>query len=222
VGAARRHDQRRELSQSTRSTAIGPVATADDVREALRFARGNRLKVIAAAAQHGRHASSGTRRAGHDRFQQMSLDAGRKCSRSERRALARDQSYCIRNNAVKAMHRPTSSPSVESITVTPHGMDHHAARGRDRAPMRVMAADGSINRPADREPRAFNLVVAGTSVGVILTRTSTSPTNAIYRLDRRTLGKPSFQRVRARHREGQPLRVDVRHLSTSPASFLDE
>jgi len=206
------------------------VATADDVREALRFARENRLKVSIAGVRHSMGGHAFVRNGvvlDMTGFNRMSLDAGRKVLTVQSGARWHEiQSYLHPKYAVKAMQSTDIFTVGGSITVNAHGMDHNAGSvgGTVRA-MRVMLPDGSIQQTSRTEnPELFNLVVGGYGLfGVILDADLDIADNAIYRSDRRTLRYTEFpalfERVIAKDSR---YALMYGHLSTSPASFLDE
>jgi FAD/FMN-containing dehydrogenase len=206
------------------------VETAQDVREALRFARENRLKVSIAGVRH----SMGGHAFARDSvvldmtgFNGMSLDESRKVLTVQSGARWHDiQSRLHPKYAVKAMQSTDIFTVGGSIAVNAHGMDHNAGSVGDTVrAMRVMLTDGSILRASRSEnTELFNLVVGGYGLfGVILDADLDVTDNALYRSDRRILRYTEFPALFERE-----IATDNRyalmygHLSTAPSSFLDE
>jgi FAD/FMN-containing dehydrogenase len=206
------------------------IRTTDDVRKALAFARRGGLRISPAGVRHsmGGHAfSRGGLVLDMTRFNRMTLDADRRVLTVESGATWHDiQSHLHPRFAVKAMQSTDIFTVGGSISVNAHGMDHQAGSvGRTIRAMRVMLADGSIQQVSRSEsPELFNLVVGGYGLfGVILDVDLDITDNVVYQSERRVIDYRVFLDVLNREILPDPsYGLMYGHLSTSPASFLDE
>jgi FAD/FMN-containing dehydrogenase len=206
------------------------VRSADDVRQALAFARRNGLKVSAAGVKHsmGGHAfARGGLVLDMTSFTRMSLDAERRVLTVESGATWHDiQNYLHPRFAVKAMQSTDIFTVAGSISVNAHGMDHQAGSvGRTIRAMRVMLADGTIRQvSATENADLFNLVVGGYGLfGIILDVDLEVTENVVYQSERHVIDYHAFLDVL--NREILPdtsFGLMYGHLSTSPSTFLDE
>ncbi len=206
------------------------VRSSEDVRRALALARTRGLKVSAAGVKHsmGGHAfARGGLVLDMTRFNQMSLDRERRILTVESGATWHDiQSYLHPRFAVKAMQSTDIFTVGGSISVNAHGMDHHAGSvGRTLRATRVMLPDGTVQQVSrDEHAKLFNLVVGGYGLfGVILDVDLDVTDNVVYQSERRVIDYRGFPEILTR--EILPDRsygLMYGHLSTSPASFLNE
>lgn len=206
------------------------VRDVEDVRRALAFARDNGLTVSVAGVKHS---MGGQALARHGivldmtRFNRMSLDTATRVVTVQSGATWHDiQNLLHPRFAVKAMQSTDIFTVGGSISVNAHGMDHHVgAIGRTVRAMRVMLVDGSVRTVSRTEnPELFHLVVGGYGLfGVILDVDLDVTDNTVYRSERRIVAVRDFPALFAKE-----LALDGRvalmyaHLSTSPASLLDE
>jgi FAD/FMN-containing dehydrogenase len=206
------------------------IHRAEDIREALRFARANNLKVSVAGIRHSQGGHAFARHAlvlDMTTYNAMSLDAKEKTLRVQSGARWHDiQNYLDPGFAVKAMQSTDIFTVGGSIAVNAHGMDHQAGSvGRTVRAMRVMLSDGRIVEVSrTQQPELFNLVVGGYGLfGIVLDADLDVTDNAVYRSERRILSYKEFPQVFSRE-----IAMDDRyslmygHLSTAPQSLLDE
>jgi FAD/FMN-containing dehydrogenase len=206
------------------------VTRADDVRRALAFAKANGLKTSIAGVRHsmGGHAfARGAVVLDMTAFKRMSLDADTKTLRVESGASWHDiQSFLHPRFAVKAMQSTDIFTVGGSISVNAHGMDHRAGSvgGSVRA-MRVMRPDGVVEEVSPTaNPRLFNLVVGGYGLfGVILDVDLEVTDNVVYQSARRIIDYRAFPALLNKEiLPDESYGLLYGHLSTSPASLLEE
>ena len=206
------------------------VESADDVRNALRFAKEQHLKVSIAGIRHSQGGQAFAKHAvvlDMTTFNRMRLDESRKVLTVQSGARWHDiQSQLHPKYAVKAMQSTDIFTVGGSIAVNAHGMDHRSGsvRGSIRA-MRVMLPDGTIaNVSRDENAELFDLVVGGYGLfGVVLDADLDVVDNAIYQSDRRVLRYTEFREVFRREIDPDPrYALMYGHLSTAPQSLLDE
>ncbi|MGH7356981.1 MAG: FAD-binding oxidoreductase, partial [Candidatus Rokuibacteriota bacterium] len=206
------------------------VRDVEDVRRALRFARDNGLPVSVAGVKHSMGGQALARNGlvlDMTAFNRMMLDAARKVLTVQSGATWHEiQNVLHPRFAVKAMQSTDIFSVGGSISVNAHGMDHRVgALGRTVRAMRVMLADGSV-RTVSRTENAdlFGLVVGGYGLfGVILDVDLDVTDNAVYRSERRIIAARDFPALFDTELEpDRRLALLYAHLSTSPASFLDE
>lgn len=206
------------------------IETVDDIREALRFARENHLKVSIAGVRHSQGGQAFARNAivlDMTGFNRMRVDKDRRILTVQSGARWHDiQSFLHPALAIKAMQSTDIFTVGGSIAVDAHGMDHRAGSvgGSVRA-MRVMLPDGTVEQISRTEnPQLFNLVVGGYGLfGVILDADLDVVDNAVYQSERRILRYTEFPAVFAREIEPDDrYALLYGHLSTAPQSFLDE
>jgi len=215
---------------STPVYGVVQVRDVEDVRRALRFARDNDLTVSVAGVKHS---MGGQALARHGivldmtRFNRMSLDAAARVLTVQSGATWHDiQNLLHPRFAVKAMQSTDIFTVGGSISVNAHGMDHRVgAIGRTVRAMRVMLADGAVHTVSRTEhPELFRLVVGGYGLfGVILDVDLDVTDNAVYRSERRIVAARDFPALFEKDLapDGR-VALMYAHLSTSPASFLDE
>src|SRR5215210_2962311 len=144
---------------------IVQVTNVDDIKNALKFAKENKLKVSMAGARHSMGGQAFFRNAlvlDMTKFNQMSLDEADKVLTVQSGAKWHDiQNFLHPKFAVKAMQSRDIFTLGGSISVNAHGMDHQAgAVGSTIRSMHVMLPDGSIVRAGRTENvELFDLVV---------------------------------------------------------------
>jgi FAD/FMN-containing dehydrogenase len=209
---------------------IVQVRNVDDLKNALQFAKDNRLKVSIAGVRHSMGGQAFFKNAlvlDMTRFNAMSLDEGAKVLTVQSGATWHDiQSYLHPKYAVKAMQSTDIFSVGGSISVNAHGMDHQVgALGKTIRSMRVMLPDGSIQRVSRTEnPELFNLVVGGYGLfGIVLDVELDITDNVIYETSRQIIDYKAFPDLFATElAANQKLGLFYGHLSTSPQSFLQE
>jgi FAD/FMN-containing dehydrogenase len=205
------------------------VKSADDVRQALAFARSRGLKISAAGVKHsmGGHAfARGGVVLDMTTFNRMSLDAERRVLTVESGATWHDiQAHLHPRLAVKAMQSTDIFTVGGSISVNAHGMDHQSGSvgGSVRA-MRVMLADGSVVQASRTEnERLFQHVVGGYGLfGVILDVDLDVVENVVYQSERHVLPYGEFPGLLQQIVGDPAIGLMYGHLSTSPGSLLQE
>jgi FAD/FMN-containing dehydrogenase len=178
---------------------IVQVRNVDDLKNALQFAKDNRLKVSIAGVRHSMGGQAFFKNAlvlDMTRFNAMSLDEGAKVLTVQSGATWHDiQSYLHPKYAVKAMQSTDIFSVGGSISVNAHGMDHQVgALGKTIRSMRVMLPDGSIQRVSRTEnPELFNLVVGGYGLfGIVLDVELDITDNVIYETSRQIIDYKAF------------------------------
>jgi len=209
---------------------IVQVTSIDDIKNALIFAKENKLKVSMAGVRHSMGGQAFFRNnlvLDMTKFNQMSLDEESKTLTVQSGATWHDiQSFLHPKFAVKAMQSTDIFTVGGSISVNAHGIDHLAGSvGSSIRSMRVMLADGSIvNVSREENPELFSLVVGGYGLfGVILDVDLEVVNNDIYQTERQVVSYKSFPEIFDNEILPDPnLGLFYGHLSTAPGSLLDE
>jgi FAD/FMN-containing dehydrogenase len=209
---------------------IVQVTNNDDIKNALIYARDNKLKVSMAGARHsmgGQAFSQNGVVLDMTKFNQMSLDEANKILTVQSGATWHDiQTFLHPKYAVKAMQSTDIFTVGGSISVNAHGMDHKAGSvGGTIKAMRVMLADGSIVTVSPTEnPELFNLVVGGYGLfGVVLDVDIEITDNTIYQTERQLITYKDFPAVFDKEiLPDDKLGLFYGHLSTAKESLLDE
>ncbi len=209
---------------------IVQVTSVDDIRNALIFARENKLKVSMAGVRHsmgGQTFYKNNLVLDMTKFNQMSLDEANKVLTVQSGATWHDiQNFLHPKFAVKAMQSTDIFTVGGSISVNAHGMDHLAGSvGSSIRSMRVMLADGSIlNVSREENPELFSLVVGGYGLfSVILDVDLEIVHNDIYQTERQVVSYQDFPEIFENEVLPDPnLGLFYGHLSTAPASLLNE
>ena len=184
-----------------RTPVFGVVAvrTADDVKNALAFARTNGRKVSIAGVRHSMGGQAFARDAvvlDMRNYNQMSLDEANKVLTVESGATWHDiQNFLHPKYAVKAMQSTDIFTVGGSIAVNAHGMDHNTgAIGGTIRSLRLMLPDGSIQQLSrDENPELFNLVIGGYGLfGVILDVQLDITDNVVYEYEHRVVDYTEF------------------------------
>ena len=206
------------------------VRQADDVRNALAFARQHKLRVSIAGVRHSQGGQAFAKNAvvlDMRGFNRITLD--------EQAAVVRVESGASWHEIQKAIHPKWAVKSMQStdifsvggsISVNAHGMDHRSGSvGRTVRSMRVMLPDGTIrNVSRSEDARLFNLVVGGYGLfGVILDVALEIVPNAVYESAREVIDYQQFVPVLAsRIVTNARIGLTYAHLSTAPQSLLRE
>jgi FAD/FMN-containing dehydrogenase len=209
---------------------IVKVTSADDIKNALQFARENKLKVSMAGVRHsmgGQAFFKNNLVLNMKGFNQIRLNEAEKTITVQSGATWHDiQAFLHPKYAVKAMQSTDIFTVGGSISVNAHGMDHLAGSvGSSIRAMRVMLADGGIvDLSRDENPELFNLVVGGYGLfGVILDVDLEIVDNDVYQTERQVVSYKDFPAIFENEILPDPnLGLFYGHLSTAPASLLDE
>ena len=209
---------------------IVKIASVDDIKNALQFARENKLKVSMAGVRHsmgGQAFYKNNLVLNMKGFNKIQLNEAEKTITVQSGATWHDiQNFLHPRYAVKAMQSTDIFTVGGSISVNAHGMDHLAGSvGSSIRAMRVMLADGSIvNVSRDENPELFQLVVGGYGLfGVILDVDLEIVDNAIYQTERQVVNTTDFPEIFENEILPDPnLGLFYGHLSTAPSSLLDE
>ena len=206
------------------------ITRVDDIRNALQFARENKLKVSMAGVRHSMGGQAFYRNnlvLDMKRFDKIELHKARKTIVVQSGATWHDiQNFLHPKYAVKSMQSTDIFTVGGSISVNAHGMDHLAGSvGSSIRSMRVMLADGSIVKVSREEnPELFNLVVGGYGLfGVILDVELEIVDNDVYQTERQVVNYKDFPEIFENEILPDPnLGLFYGHLSTAPSSLLDE
>lgn len=209
---------------------IVQVTSVEDIKNALIFAKENKLKVSMVGVRHsmgGQAFYKNNLVLDMTKFNQMSLDEANKVLTVQSGATWHDiQNFLHPKFAVKAMQSTDIFTVGGSISVNAHGMDHLAGSvGSSIRAMRVMLADGSIvDVSREENPDLFNLVIGGYGLfGVILDVDIDITENVVYQTERQVVSYKDFPEIFENEILPDPdLGLFYGHLSTAPASLLDE
>jgi FAD/FMN-containing dehydrogenase len=209
---------------------IVQVTNIDDIKNALAFARENKLKVSMAGARHSMGGQAFFRNAlvlDMTKFNQMSLDEANKVLTVQSGATWHDiQNFLHPKFAVKAMQSRDIFTLGGSISVNAHGMDHTTGSvGSTIRSMRVMLPDGTITRVSRTEnAELFDLVVGGYGLfGVILDVELEVTENVVYGIDYRYIDYAKFPEIFEDELLPDPeLGLFYGHLSTAKGSLLKD
>lgn len=209
---------------------IVKITSVDDIKNALQFARENKLKVSMAGVKHsmgGQAFYKNNLVLDMKGFNKMQLNEAEKTINVQSGATWHDiQSTLHPKYAVKAMQSTDIFTVGGSISVNAHGMDHLAGSvGSSIRSMRVMLADGSVvNVSTEENAELFNLVVGGYGLfGVILDVDLEIVNNDIYQTERQIVSYRDFPEIFENEILSNPdLGLFYGHLSTAQGSLLDE
>ncbi|MCI0549845.1 MAG: FAD-binding oxidoreductase [Anaerolineae bacterium] len=181
---------------------IVKITSVDDIKNALQFARENKLKVSMAGVRHsmgGQAFYKNNLVLDMKGFNKIQLNEAEKTITVQSGATWHDiQSFLHPKHAVKAMQSTDIFSVGGSISVNAHGMDHLAGSvGSSIRSMRVMLADGSIlNVNREENPELFSLVVGGYGLfGVILDVDLEIVNNDIYQTERQLVRYKEFPEI---------------------------
>lgn len=214
----------------TQVYGIVQITNIDDIKNALVFAKENKLKVSMAGVRHsmgGQAFYKNNLVLDMRNFNTIQLNEESKTVIVQSGVTWHDlQNVLHPKYAVKAMQSTDIFTVGGSISVNAHGMDHHAGSvGSSIRSMRVMLADGSIvSVSRDENPELFSLVVGGYGLfGVILDVELDVVDNDVYVTEREIVSYKDFPAVFENNILPDPnLGLFYGHLSTAPASLLDE
>lgn len=206
------------------------ITSVDDIKNALQFARENKLKVSMAGMRHsmgGQAFYKNNLVLNMKGFNQIQLNEAEKTITVQSGATWHDiQNFLHPRYAVKSMQSTDIFTVGGSISVNAHGMDHLAGSvGSSIRAMRLMLADGSIvNVSRDENAELFQLVVGGYGLfGVILDVELEIVDNDIYQTERQVVPTGEFPAIFENEILPDPnLGLFYGHLSTAPSSLLDE
>lgn len=209
---------------------IVQITNIDDIKNALTFARENKLKVSMAGARHSMGGQSFFRNAlvlDMTKFNQMSLDEANKVLTVQSGATWHDiQNFLHPKFAIKAMQSRDIFTLGGSISVNAHGMDHTTGSvGSTIRSMRVMLPDGSIVRASRTEnAELFDLVIGGYGLfGVILDVELEVTDNVVYEIDYQDIDYAKFPELFKDELMPNPeLGLFYGHLSTAKESLLKD
>ena len=206
------------------------ITSVDDIKNALQFARENKLKVSMAGVRHsmgGQAFYKNNLVLDMQSFNKIELNEEEKTITVQSGATWHDiQSFLHPKYAVKAMQSTDIFTVGGSISVNAHGMDHLAGSvGSSIRSMSVMLEDGSIvNVSPEENAELFNLVVGGYGLfGVILEVDLEIVDNDIYQTERQIVSYKDFPEIFEKEiLPDKNLGLFYGHLSTAKGSLLDE
>jgi FAD/FMN-containing dehydrogenase len=206
------------------------ITTVEDIKNALQFARENKLRVSMAGMKHsmgGQAFFKNNLVLDMKEFKAIQLNEAEKTITVESGATWHAiQDFLHPNYAVKSMQSTDIFTVGGSISVNAHGMDHLAGSvGSSIRSMRVMLADGSIvNVSREENSELFDLVVGGYGLfAVILEVELEIVDNDVYQTERQLVSYKEFPEIF--ENEILPdlnLGLFYGHLSTAKGSLLDE
>src|ERR1700730_9322004 len=210
---------------------IAKISSVEDIRNALQFARENRLKVTIAGQRHSMGGQSFTKDGlvlDMRGFNQLKLDKGRKILNVQTGATwAQIQRLLDQQGlAVKAMQSINIFTVGGALSVNAHGIAHDPGQ---LAPtvraIRVMLSDGEIKTASPTEnSELFRLALGGYGLfGVILDADLDVVDNEVYKWNSKYLDYKDFPSYYAKNVEGNTrLGLAYGRLSISPGSYLQE
>lgn len=206
------------------------VASEEEVRAALAFARENGLKVAPAGVRHSMGGQAFARGAvvlDMTGFNRILLNETEQTITVQGGATWHNiQKVLHPKYAVKAMQSTDIFTVGGSISVNAHGMDHQVgALRRTIRSLRLMLVDGTVQTLSRTEnAELFDLVVGGYGLfGVILEATLEITHNAVYTTGRRYIDYQAFPKLWDEElAPDKKLGLMYSHLSTSPDDFLRE
>jgi len=209
---------------------IVKITSIDDIKNALIFAKENKLKVSMAGVKHsmgGQAFYKNNLVLDMKGFNKIQLNEAEKTVTVQSGATWHDiQTFLHPKYAVKAMQSTDIFTVGGSISVNAHGMDHLAGSvGSSIRSMRVMLADGSVvNVSPEENPELFKLVVGGYGLfGVILDVDLEIVNNDIYQTERQIVSYKDFPQIFENEVLPDPnLGLFYGHLSTARGTLLDE
>lgn len=207
------------------------VRSADDIRDALQFARENHLKVTAAGQRHSMGGQSFT----HDGlvldmrdFNQLKLDKEHKILTAQTGATWEQIQLFLdpEGLALQAMQSINIFSVGGTMSVNAHGIAHRPGplAGTVRS-FRIMLADGQIKRASSIENRElFRLALGGYGLfGVLLDVDLQLVDNEIYELKTQYMSYRDFPEYYRKNVGGNDnVGLIYGRLSVSPSSYLEE
>lgn len=221
-----------DVSCLDRTSVFGivQITSIDDIRNALIFARENKLQLSMAGVRHsmgGQAFFKNNLVLDMKGFKSIQLNEDEKTITVQSGATWHDiQNFLHPRYAVRSMQSTDIFTVGGSISVNAHGMDHLAGSvGSSIRSMRVMLADGTIvNVSRDENAELFNLVVGGYGLfGIILDVDLEIVDNDIYQTERQVVRYQEFPAIFENQILPDPnLGLFYGHLSTAKGSLLDE
>src|SRR3984893_1621483 len=210
---------------------IAKISSVEDIRNALQFARENRLKVTIAGQRHSMGGQSFTKDGlvlDMRGFNQLKLDKGRKILNVQTGATwAQIQRLLDQQGlAVKAMQSINIFTVGGALSVNAHGIAHDpgplapTVRG-----IRIVLSNGETKTASPSEnPELFRLALGGYGLfGVILDADLDVVDNEIYKWNSKYLDYKDFPDYYKKNIEGNPrFGSAYGRLSISPGSYLTE
>src|SRR5579863_5634250 len=209
---------------------ILPIKSEDELRNALSFARQQKLAVSIAGARHsmgGQAFATGALILDMREFNQMSVDTKNKILTVQSGAIWHHiQEYLNPYNlSIEAMQSIDMPTVGGTIAVNAHGLDHRIGGiASTILSLRLMLADGSI-QTASRSENAelFQAVVGGYGLfGVILDVQLALMDNLAYTEVRPIIQTQDFPSAYAAIANDPAYHMFYARLSTAPSSFLKE
>jgi FAD/FMN-containing dehydrogenase len=210
---------------------IAAISSVDDIRNALRFARENNLKVTTAGQRHSMGGQSFTKDGlvlDMRRFKQLNLDKAHKILNVQAGATwAQIQRLLDQHGlAVKAMQSINIFTVGGALSVNAHGIAHDPGQVAPTVrAIRIMLSNGEIKTASPTEnPELFRLALGGYGLfGVILDADLDVVDNEVYKWNTKYLDYKDFPDYYAKNVEGNPrLGLAYGRLSISPGSYLTE
>ena len=210
---------------------IAKIASENDVRNALRFAREHGLKVTSAGQQHSMGGQSFVRNGlvlDMKGFKRMSLDKEHAVLTVESGALWVDVQAFLdpQGFAVKAMQSINIFTVGGTLSVNAHGIAHDPGQIAPTVrSLRVMTADGEVRTASPAEnPELFRAVLGGYGLaGVILDARLDVVKNETYAWTREFMDYKDFPAYYAKNIEHDPeIGLFYGRLSVSPTSYLTQ
>lgn len=213
----------------TRVSGIVQVTTEDDIKNALKYAKENNLKVSVAGVKHSMGGQAFYKNAlilDMNKFNNIAVNESSMSAKVQSGATWHQiQGKLHPKYAVKAMQSTDIFSVGGSISVNAHGMDHQiGALGKTIKSMRVMLPNGEIVTTSKTEnPELFNLVVGGYGLfGIILDADLDITTNDIYNYTHEIIDYKEFPELFENKYKNSEYGLFYGHLSTAPSTFLKE
>lgn len=213
----------------TRISGIVQVETEDDIKNALKYARDNGLKVSVSAVKHSMGGQAFYKNAlilDMNKFNNISVNESSMSATVQSGATWHQiQNKLHPQYAVKAMQSTDIFSVGGSISVNAHGMDHQiGALGKTIKSMRVMLPNGEIVKTSPTEnPELFSLVVGGYGLfGIILDAELDITNNDIYDYSHEIIDYKEFPKLFKEKYSSDEYGLFYGHLSTAPSTFLKE
>src|SRR6266702_3749325 len=210
---------------------IVEVTSAEDIQNALKFAREHNLKVTAAGSRH----SMGGQTFVQDGvvldmrgFNQMRLDKEHKILNVQAGATWKQAQQLLDREglAVKAMQSINIFSVGGTLSVNAHGIAHDPGQIAPTVrSIRVMLSSGEIKTASPREnPELFRLALGGYGLfGVILDTDLDVVDNEVYIWKTHYLDYKDFPEYFRKNVQGQPrFGLMFARISISPSSYLTE
>ena len=206
------------------------IKSEDDLRNALQFARQQKLTVSIAGAKHsmgGQEFATDALVLDMRGFNQMSVDAKSKILTVQSGAIWHHileylNPYTLSIEAMQSFDLPTVGGT---ISVNAHGLDHRIGGiASTIQSLRLMLADGSIQTLSRQEnDELFQAVVGGYGLfGIILDAQLTLMDNLAYNEVRTIIKTQDFPSAYARIVNDPTYHMFYARLSDAPSSFLKE